>query len=53
MTIPHKVSETVTLCEVVVIDLICILDYNSACYIAGSKALNNLHLRTKEEREDE
>ena len=25
----NKVSETVTLCEVVVIDLICILDYNS------------------------
>jgi hypothetical protein len=48
MTSLHKMSETVTLCEVVVIDFLCIIDYNFH-YIAELEAMNNLNLRTQEE----
>jgi len=41
-----KVSETVTLCEVVVIDATMYLRLQFCCYIAEAKAMNNPNLRT-------
>jgi hypothetical protein len=49
MTALHKMSESVTLCEVVVIDFLCIIDYNIFLDIAELEAMNNQNLRTQEE----